>query len=214
MTKVTSPNCLHFCLRPSLLYFGKMCKCMHTKRNVCFSYFRYELASSGALRLLRDSDSFLQLVYFERIHSNPRGCHQSWGRNPIRKKGPPGLEKVGWGHTFYFRGFVDLVILLSLLSSYVVFVLKVAWLAHVTLRKNNKTQGAVAPLYFGSRHAHNTRKESTDSSRRNVAGAILYCHRYKRSYGWVHRWGSFYFSWHGDENDRCSRYPGKQLWNR
>ena len=117
-------------------------------------------------------------------------------------------------HTFYFWGFVILVILLSLLSSYVVFVLKVAWLAHVTLRKNNKTQAAVAPLYFGSRHAHNTRKESTDSSRRNVAGAILYCHRYKRSYGWVHRWGSFYFSWHGDENDRCSRYPGKQLWNR
>ena len=24
-------------------------------------------------------------------------------------------------------------------------------------------------MYFGSRHAHNTRKESTDSSRRNVA---------------------------------------------
>ena len=88
-----------------------------------------------------------------------------------------------WVHTFYFRGFVDLVILLSLLSSYVVFVLKFAWPAHVTLRKNNKTQAAVAPLYFGSRHAHNTRKESTDSSRRNVAGAILYCHRYKRSYG-------------------------------
>ena len=119
-----------------------------------------------------------------------------------------------WTHMFYFRGFVDLVILLSLLSSYVMFVLKVAWLAHVTLRKNNKTQAAVAPLYFGSLHAHNTRKESADSSRKNVAGAILYCHRYKRSYGWVHRWGSFYFSWHGDENDRCSRYPGKQLWNR
>ena len=94
------------------------------------------------------------------------------------------LRMLRHSHTFYFRGFVDLVILLSLLSSYVVFVLKVAWLAHVTLRKNNKTQAAVAPLYFGSRHAHNTRKESTDSSRRNVTGAILYCHRYKRSYDW------------------------------
>ena len=29
---------------------------------------------------------------------------------------------------------------------------------------------------------HTTQEESADSSRRNVAGAILYCHRYKRSY--------------------------------
>ena len=44
-------------------YFGKMCKCMHTKRNACFLYFRHELASSDTLRLPGDSDSFLQLVY-------------------------------------------------------------------------------------------------------------------------------------------------------
>ena len=30
---------------------------------------------------------------------------------------------------------------------------------------------------------HTTQEESVDSRRRNVAGAILYCHRYKRSYG-------------------------------
>ena len=34
-------------------------------------------------------------------------------------------------------------------------------------------------MCFGPRHSHNTRKESADSSRRNVAGPILYCHRYK-----------------------------------
>ena len=36
-------------------------------------------------------------------------------------------------------------------------------------------------MYFGT-NTHTTQEESADSSRGNDAGAILYCHRYKRSY--------------------------------
>ena len=65
----------------------------------------------------------------------------------------------GWVHTCYLRGFAAFVISLSPLSSYVVCMLHVAWLVHVTLRSNNNVQQAAAPLYFGSQHAHNTRRE-------------------------------------------------------
>ena len=37
-------------------------------------------------------------------------------------------------------------------------------------------------MYFGS-NSHTTQEESADSSRRNVAGPILYCHGYKITCG-------------------------------
>ena len=97
----------------------------------------------------------LYAIYVEKIHSNPNmwfpSCFTTivdivlWfdRKSPSSIYSSPWYRVLGFSalHTFYFRGFVDLVILLSLFSSYVVFVLKGAWLAHhVTLRKNTKTQ--------------------------------------------------------------------------
>ena len=81
-------------------------------------------------------------------------------------------------HTFYFRGFAGFARLLSSRVVCVVVYAKVPWLSLHAKYRGSKAKQAAALLYFGS-NTHTTQEESADSSRRNVAGPILYCHRYK-----------------------------------
>ena len=86
-------------------------------------------------------------------------------------------------HTFYFRGFAGFARPISSRVVCVVVYAKVPLLSLHAKYRDCKAKQAAALFYFGS-NTHTTQEESADSSRRNVAGPILYCHRYKITCDW------------------------------
>ena len=88
------------------------------------------------------------------------------------------MHAPSWQHSRFFGGFAGFARPLSSRVACVVVYAKVPWLSLHAKYRGSKAKQAAALLYFGS-NTHTTQEESADSSRRNVAGPILYCHRYK-----------------------------------